>query len=190
MFKRIYAPIIVFIVLLSASNKILAENNSEQLNALIKSKTLNIKTDNHGVFIIHFDDIKVSNAQLLDWELLHSAEKNKFYYLFMSMVYSSKPKGVGGRCSVGEEHILLWLKLNDQRKVLQVQQVAYSSCLMSLEIENPVGLMPPLGSKDILDNLKLVSEYINAAELQIVQYDKSKPDKGLKISVSALLEID
>ena len=123
--------------------------------------------------------LNIETAQLLEWHILHSTSKAHTRTVLMSLVYASLAEGAKGRCAAGEEHILLWAKINPLNTVENTQSVVYSSCLLSLEIVTPNDLIPPLKPADVKDGIKLISVDLSSETQRVIEYAMDKPHAGL-----------
>ncbi|RDH84100.1 MAG: hypothetical protein DIZ80_08180 [endosymbiont of Galathealinum brachiosum] len=135
-----------------------------------------------GSVDLHFDRLNISTDGLMGWELLHSSVDSAAHYLLISLIYSSLPEGGRGRCSAGEEHSLIWIRLNENHEIKNSKEVVYSSCLLGLEIDQPEGLVPPLRKQDLTNGLRLESSYISSDVLLRIRYEITRPGDGLNIS--------
>jgi hypothetical protein len=119
----------------------------------------------------------------LDSVKLQSAKQaTGFVYLLLDVTGPSKIPSDGRQCGAGTEANLVWLKLDQDWKLLDAKNFLYESCWSTVEAPDP--------PKWEGDTLKVSSDKFSAGstETRIATYSYKHPEAGLKVSEAAIVK--
>jgi hypothetical protein len=118
------------------------------------------------------DSVKVQSAK----------QKTGFIYLLLDVTGPSKIPADSHQCGAGAESNLVWLKLDQDWKLLDAKTFLYESCWSTVEAADP-----PRWEGD---TLKVSADKFtaNSTETQVASYSYKRPEEGLKISEAVIVK--
>ncbi len=119
----------------------------------------------------------------LDSVKVQSAKKaTGFIYLLLDVTGPSKIPGDSRQCGAGTESNLVWLKLDQDWKLLDAKTFLYESCWSTVEAADPPRWQD--------DTLKVSADKFtaNSTETRVATYSYKHPEEGLKVSEAAIVK--
>jgi hypothetical protein len=113
-----------------------------------------------------FDAVELKSVKLQS-----ATESKGFMYLLLDVVGPSKLPRDNHECGAGNESNLVWLKLDQEWKLLDSKNFRYDSCWASVSM-----IDPPRWAGDTLTV---------TTDNKVVTYSYKRPEEGLKIGDSA-----
>ena len=124
---------------------------------------------------------QIDAAKLTDVALLLTSRRESHLYLVVAACGASKLKSDDRQCGAGTECNLLWIKVNSEWRIVELNSVRYESCWLPITSSE--------GYKITGSNLELVYEDLRQKLSYRVTYNAEQAERGFQVEKHALEDV-